>query len=168
MRGRTKTHPHSHHRVLGFGPNIPKERRFCPRPKASCKCGSSSTCRIRTMVSPGVCEKSESTRAISRNANAGRLSLPRSNADRTDGEWTTSRSRRTVPVPRRCGFGHNRRCASLRASTIMRSEVIQHDKARLGMAPQNSIGTLVPAVAFTLLYGRLSFRAPVSRQRGRH
>jgi hypothetical protein len=36
---------------------------------------------------------------------------------------------------------------------------------RLSMASQNSIGTLVAAVAFTLLYGGLSFRAPVSRQR---
>jgi hypothetical protein len=47
----------------------------------------------------------------------------------------------------------------------MRSEVVQYDTTRLGMARQNSIGTLVAAVTFTLLYGRLSFRAPVSRQR---
>ena len=56
----------------------------------------------------------ESTHAISRKANAGTVSLPRSKAKRTDGDWTSSRSRKTVRgraifvVPERsyrCGVG---------------------------------------------------------------
>jgi hypothetical protein len=63
-------------------------------------------------------------RATSRKANAGRVSLLCSNAERTDGEWIRSRSCETVAasVVGRT-FCHTRPCASLRASTIMRSEL---------------------------------------------
>jgi hypothetical protein len=88
-------------------------QRFCGNPNTSFNCGSSRTLRTRAMVSAGVCDWSVSTPIISRTANAGRLSLLRFKAERTDDEWNSSRSCRIVAdsvVGRK--FSHTRLCDS--------------------------------------------------------
>jgi hypothetical protein len=88
------------------------------------------------MVSPGVCDWSVSARATSRKANAGRLSLLRCNAERTNEEWTRSRSCRTVSdsVVGRV-FSDTRLWASFRAST-MGSKLIQNNAAKTPAFPE--------------------------------
>ena len=71
-------------------------RRFRGRPNASSKVGLVEYVSNSHYGFARICERSESTRATSRNANAGRVSLPRSNAERTDGESTSSRSCKTI------------------------------------------------------------------------
>src|SRR5262245_5401022 len=99
---------------------------YAPAPVTREPGSESSTCFAGAYSPwPPPCDWSVSTRATSRKANVGRLSLPRSNAERTDGEWSSSRSRKTVAasvVGRR--FCHTRLYASIRESTIMRSELI--------------------------------------------
>jgi hypothetical protein len=105
-------------------------QRFCGNPNTSFNCGSSRTLRTRAMVSPGVCDWSVSTPIISRTANAGRLSLLRFKAERTDDEWNSSRSCRIVAdsvVGRK--FSHTKLCDSFRAST-MGSELMQKQRGQ--------------------------------------
>src|SRR5262249_38344135 len=110
---------------LDGGPSI---WRRCGFPKAWFRYGSSSTSQSRFMVCRLVCEWSEVTRSTARNANAKNVSLLRSNADRIACERTSSRNRNTVAASvRLCAGGRfwlRRFCATLMASTIMRSELI--------------------------------------------
>jgi hypothetical protein len=117
---------------LHGGPSI--WRRLCGFPKAWFRCGSSSTSQSRFMVSRLVCEWSEVTRSTARNANAKSVSLLRSKADRIACERTSSRNRSTVAASvRLCAGGRfwlRRFCATLKASTIMRSELMERKTRR--------------------------------------
>src|ERR1700730_763313 len=80
------------------------------------------------MISRSVRDRSASTRPNARNANAGNVSLLRSNADCTAGERTRSRNRITVVASGRLWVGarfcHSKRCAILTASITTRPELI--------------------------------------------
>ena len=101
---------------------------LCRFPKAWFRCGSPSTSQSRFMASRLVREWSEITCSTARNANAKSVSLLRSNDDRKACERTSSRNRITVAASvRLCARGRfwlRRFCATLMASTIMRSELM--------------------------------------------
>ena len=115
-------------------------RRFRGRPNASSKVGLVEYVSNSHYGFARICERSESTRATSRNANAGRVSLPRSNAERTDGESTSSRSCKTIISKMGWGrFWHNRLLASFRDWTRTRSELVQDNAARTPAFPTSPV-----------------------------
>ena len=124
---------------LDGGPSI--WRRLCGFPKAWFRCGSSSTSQSRFMVCRLVCEWSEVTRSTARNANAKSVSLLRSKTDRIACERTSSRNRNTVAASvRLCAGGRfwlRRFCATLMASTIMRSETHRNKNSQITAAFQS-------------------------------
>src|SRR6266478_1290418 len=81
------------------------------------------------MVSRLVRDWSETARSTSRNANVRSVSLLRSKADRIAWERTSSRNRITVAASVRLCVGgkfcRSKSCATLMASTIVRSELMK-------------------------------------------
>ena len=73
-------------------------------------------------------------RSTARNANARSVSLLRSNADRIEGEWTSSRNRKTVAASVSLCIGgkfcRSKSRATLMASTIRRSGVMRKQRRR--------------------------------------
>jgi hypothetical protein len=88
---------------------------------------------------PHLVAGTETTRSTARNANARSVSLLRSNADRIEGEWTSSRTRVTVAASGRLYAGgrfcDRKVCATLMASTIVRSELMRKKRTRNASVP---------------------------------
>jgi hypothetical protein len=106
--------------------------------KALFKWASSRTSHNLLIVSRCDSDRSKSTRWIARNANVVSASLLRSKADRIEGEPMSSRNRKTVAASVRLCFGgkcwHNKTCATLRASTINRSERMRKQRGKCSRA----------------------------------
>jgi hypothetical protein len=116
--------PEENQRLLRYGPNVLRGN-----PKASFKWASPRTSHNLLTASRSDSDRSESTRSTARKANVVSASLLRSKADRMEGERMTSRNRKTVAASVRLFLGgkfwHSRTCATLRASTITRSELMR-------------------------------------------
>jgi hypothetical protein len=119
--------PDGNQRLLRYGPNV-----LGDNPNALFKWASSRMCHNLLIVSRCDSDRSKSTRSTARNANVVSASPLRSKADRIEGQPMTSRNRKTVVASVRLCFGGNfwdsKTCATLRASTIIRSELMREQR----------------------------------------